>query len=107
MALALNWNWGDTLDIILDYTIDGVPIEDADLDEMEFSIGPKRYTLAGEDFTIDPVTGKYRLFISQTDSFALGKAPIPYQFRCRKGENVGSTDKEYMYPGETISQEVI
>ena len=100
-------NRGDTIDITLDYTIDGTPIEDADLDEIEFSIGTKRYTLSGEDFTTDPVTGKYKLFIDQADAFALGRSALQYQVRFRKGDIVISTDIDKLIIGATISTTVI
>ena len=100
-------NKGDTIDITLDYTIDGTPIEDAALDEIEFSIGSKRYTLTNEDFTIDPVTGKYKLFIDQTDAFALGGSSLQYQVRFRKGDVVVSTNIDKLILGGTISSVVI
>lgn len=100
-------NKGDTIDITLDYTIDGIPIEDYGLDEIEFCLGEKRYTLTGEDFDTDPVTGKLRIFIDQQAAFDLGTGAIPYQVRFRKGDVVTSTNIAKLSLGSIISTKVI
>ena len=40
-------NKGDTINIYLNYTLDGDPITEGSLDEIEFTIGSHRYTLTG------------------------------------------------------------
>lgn len=54
-------NRGDTLPIVLDYTINGTPIEEWDLDEIEFTLGSRQFLLSKGDITQDPTTGKYQL----------------------------------------------
>lgn len=54
-------NKGDTITIFLNYTVDGVPIAENDFDEIEFSIGSKRYTLTGEDIVWDESAGAYKI----------------------------------------------
>ncbi len=100
-------NRGDTLTIVLDYTVDGAPIEQGQFDEIEFSIGSKRYTLTGEDITWDESLGKYTLFIGQNDSFAIGNNSASYQVRFRKGTEVVSTDINRLAIGGTISTTII
>ena len=50
-------NSGDTVKIILNYTVDGVPISEGAFDEIEFSIGRKRYTLSDEEIAWDEAAG--------------------------------------------------
>ena len=104
-------NEGDTLKIILAYTVDGQPIEEGQFDEIEFSIGNKRYTL--EDGVVwDSELGMYTIFISQADSFAIGlykgaKDFTNYQLRLRQGVWVASTKIKKLFLGETISNNII
>ena len=104
-------NEGDTLKIILNYTVDGQPIEENQFDEIEFSIGNKRYTLAS-GVTWDSGISKYTIFISQADSFALGtymgrNGFVYYQLRLRSGVDVVSTKKKKLFLGDTISDKII
>lgn len=104
-------NEGDTLKIILAYTVDGSPIEEGQFDEIEFSIGNRRYTL-GNGVVWDSEIGMYTIFISQQDSFAIGlykgsKSNVGYQLRLRKGVWVASTKIKKFFLGETISHTII
>lgn len=99
-------NKGDTLQIILDYMIDGTPIEEMDLDEIEFTIGAKSFKLTDDDITVDEGTGKYVLQLDQEDTFSLG-GTADYQVRFRKGEKVTSTDIAEIKFGRSLSTEVI
>lgn len=100
-------NRGDTITIVLDYTVDGAPITEGEFDEIEFSIGAKRYTLTGDNIVWDDDLGKYTLFIGQSDSFAIGNNSASYQVRFRKGSEVVSTDISRLAIGGTISTTII
>ena len=55
-------NRGDTLYIILDYTVDDAPITEGQFDEIEFSIGNKQYTMTDGDIEWDSDLSKYCLY---------------------------------------------
>lgn len=95
-------NHGDTLKVILDYIVDGAPLAESNCDEIEFSIGSKRYTLTGGTVVLDPGTNFYTVALSQEDTFAL-KDANKYQLRVKKGTSVGSSPALTMVFGGTIS----
>lgn len=101
-----NINNGDAFPIELAYFVNGVPIEDAELDEIEVTIGGRRFTLSDEDIAINPTTGKYTLFLTQETTFKLGGG-AHYQVRFRKGAAVGSTAIELIKIGASLSTTVI
>lgn len=97
------YNQGDTITFILDYTIDDVPLEEYEANEIEFSIGAKRYTLSGGDIAIDETTGKYAVSISQSDSLTLDSV-ANYQIRIQKNGEVVSSEIDWILLGRTISK---
>lgn len=97
---------GDAFPVVLDYTLDGVPIEDADLDEIEFSVGSRSLTLTGGDIELDPTEGKYVVFISQAVTLKLGKI-MRYKARFKKGTAVASTKIETMKIGASLSSKIL
>lgn len=97
-------NRGDTLDILLAYTVDGEPIHEGDFDEIEFSIGAKRYTLTDGDITWDEEQG-YIISIGQEDTLDMGRAE--YQVRFKKGSKVISSSVNTLTLGKSISKTVI
>lgn len=101
------YNRGDTMELILDYVVDGIPLEEYEPAEIEFSIGPKRYTLTDGDITIDEDTGKYMVFVSQEDTFAMSNNVTEYQLRVKKGIEVGSESIQRIPIGRTISKEIL
>ena len=99
-------NRGDTLPIILDYTINGTPIEEWDLDEIEFSLGSRQFTLSDEDISFDAVLGKYVLNIGQTTTLKLG-GTTRYQVRFKKDGEVTSSDIGTIKIGASLSTKAI
>lgn len=100
-------NKGDTLDFELAYTVDGEPIVEGQFAEIEFSIGPKRYTLTDGDITWDNEIEKYILSIGQADSFALGGiADYQIRFKTAAGKVISSSINKFVLGG-TISKTVI
>ena len=99
-------NRGDTLPIILDYTINGIPIEDWNLDEIEFSLGSRQFTLSHEDIVLDPVENKYTLLVGQATSLKLG-GQTRYQVRFKKDGEVTSSDIGYIKIGASLSTTTI
>ncbi len=99
-------NQGDTLDITLDYTINGEPLTNGLCDEIEVSIGNKQYTLTNGDIVWNSELEKYTLFVGQEDTFALGRI-APYQVRFRIGTKVASVPICKLIIGGSISTQVI
>lgn len=99
-------NKGDTIRIILDYTVNGQAISEGEFDEIEFTLGKKQYTLTKHDIVWDSEIEKYVVFASQSDTFAFG-VNVPYQLRVRKGIDVGSTNINNMLIGPVISNTII
>ena len=97
-------NQGDTIHLILDYTVNDTPLEQANQDEIEVYIGQTRYTLTDGDIVIEG--GKYGIDLSQEDTFAL-KRGAAFQLRVKIGTEVGSTSIEWIPIGSTISREVL
>ena len=99
-------NKGDTVYIILDYTINDEPITEGRFDEIEFYLGENRYLLSEGDIVWDSTTEKYYVFVDQEDSFKLTPQTI-YQLRVRSGTDVTSTGIKKLVIGDTISTEEI
>jgi hypothetical protein len=99
-------NKGDTINIYLNYTLDGNPILEGDLDEIEFTMGSHRYTLTDGDIVWDDNAQLYMIKMPQEDTFDL-KSTTRYQLRVRKDNDVGSTDVEESELGDVLSKVVI
>lgn len=97
-------NKGDTINIYLNYTLNGQPIAEGDLDEIEFTIGSHRYTLTGGDIVWDG--NLYMVKMPQADTFDL-KSTTMYQLRVRSGSDVGSTEVKESELGDVLSKVVI
>lgn len=102
----MSQNRGDTLDITLNYTINGQPIEQGQFSEIEVYIGENRYTLTGNDIEWDSEQNAYVLFVDQEDSFKLTNK-TEYQVRFKIGTRVISSNVKYMAIGKTLSNTVI
>lgn len=100
-------NNGDALPIILDYTVNDVPLEEYGVDEIEVYFGDNRYLLSKGEITIDEETGKYCFFLSQLQSFRLPNMYAEYQVRIKKGNEVASMNIDKVYIGRSISREEI
>lgn len=101
-----NYNNGDTLQLLLDYTVNGDPLEEYEPDEIEFCIGDNRFLLSDGTVSIDEATGKYSVSVSQSESFLLS-ALTWYQIRIRKGTEVISSGMDKLNIGPSISDEVV
>lgn len=99
-------NNGDTFLFILDYTVDGEPIQEDYFDEIEFSIGNKQYLLSKEEIAWDSNISKYTVFIPQADTLNFSMI-TKYQLRVRKGTEVASSKEMYLLIGNSISKDVI
>ena len=98
------FNNGDTVHIILEHTVNGVPLEDADLDDIELTVGNKQYTVSGGD--IELIEGKFELFLDQEDTFALD-SKTPYHIRIVKDGEVGSPEIKSFPVGGALSDKII
>ena len=92
---------GDSLPIVLAIDVDDVPAEDAQLDEIKFTMGEKEYTLTGGDIVLDETLGKYTLLVGENDTLNLS-GTVPYQVFVAKGDSTGSTDIDYVTIGASL-----
>lgn len=99
-------NRGDSCQVFLSYTVDGVPLADAELTDIEFMFGTSRFLLSEGTIVLDSETNQYTVTLTQDDTFKCN-GWTSYQIRVKKGENVSSWCINSIYIGETISNEVI
>lgn len=99
-------NRGDTIDVVLAYTVNGEPITEGQFNEIEVYIGENRYTLTDGTIVWDSEQEMYTIFVDQEDSFKLS-TKTEYQVRFRTGTKVISSNIKYMPIGKTLSNEVI
>lgn len=99
-------NAGDTVNITLDYTIDGTPIEEMELEEIEFRFCKKTYLLSAGDIVLDAESGKYSVVVGQDAT--LGEHGIgEYQIRFKVDGTVVSDTPHDITIGRSLSKEVI
>lgn len=99
-------NSGDTLKIILNYTVDGEPLPANFEGEIEFSIGSKRYLLSEAQIGYEDGVG-YCIHLSQEDTFDLSGVSS-YQIRIKNAEGeVVSSGIEKLSFGKSLSKETI
>ena len=98
-------NHGDTIKLILAYTVDEEPITEGQFDEIEFTIGDKRFTL-DDGVVWDSNEGAYTVFLTQEDTFAMPYS-VPYQVRLKKGAEVASHKFGTLDLGATLSRTVL
>lgn len=97
---------GDTLDIILLYTVNGEPITEGSVDELEFTFGKNSYTLSGGRIYWNDAEQHYAVSLSQEETFALPNT-VEYQLRVKKDDEVGGSEIEYLKIHGTISKKVL
>ena len=96
-------NAGDTIKVILNYTVDGEPLP-SDFDgEIELTIGSIRLTKTGEDIVWDSDEGAFVAYLDQEDTFSL-RGTCQYQVRLKNSEgSVVSSSIQTMTFGKTLS----
>lgn len=100
-------NKGDTIKIVLNYTVDNEPLPEDFTGEIEFTIGSKRYTLTDETVAWDATEAAFVVNLSQADTFALG-GTVQYQIRIKNAEgSVVSSGIQTMKLGNTLSSSTI
>lgn len=99
-------NRGDTVQILLQYTVEGEAIQEGEFDEIEFSIGSKRFTLTDGGIVWDSEQAAYTIALSQEDTIALPGVQ-PYQIRFKKDDTVISSDIDTVEFGNSISKVIL
>lgn len=102
-------NRGDTIKIVLNYTVDGEPLPENFDGEIEFVIGSKRYVMTGQNPGVvwDEAEAAFVVNLSQDDTFALG-GNVRYQIRIKNAEgSVVSSGIQTMKIGNTLSATTI
>ena len=100
-------NKGDTIKIILNYTVDGEPITESFDGEIEFTIADKRYLKSTGWVYWDDTERAFCVSIPQSDSLSLPKAS-KYQVRFRNSEGaVVSSGIETLALGDVLSRKTI
>ena len=104
--MSIKVRHGNTLDILLDYTVDGEAITEGSCDELEFTFGESRYTLTGGGIVWSAYDSAYMVSLTQEETFALPDV-VKYQLRVKKGNKVGGSDISYLNVDDSLSQEVL
>lgn len=106
-------NKGDTLDIVIDYTIDGEAFAKDQFQEIELQFENQydsskyvKLLLSNGDITWDEEAGKYVTALTQEQTFRL--SPVcNYQLRVMAGDIVVSSEIGSMTMGDTLSRKVL
>lgn len=97
---------GDAFVLELQYVINGTPIEEYELDDIEFCIGSNTFLLSNGDIERDPETNKYFVFLDQEDTFKFNDIET-YQIRIKKDNNVVAEDIKRIPVAQSKSRKVI
>lgn len=112
-------NKGDTLQITLNYTINGTPLEKDAYDDIELQLNSQSGTnsvkllLSAGDISYDDSTSKYKTFLSQSQTFKLKQSAlnetsdIEYQLRILIGTKVISSSVGTFTLGPVLSKKVL
>lgn len=100
---------GDAFPIKFDYAINDVPIEELEIDEIEFCFGTHRFLKSTGDIYLDDETGKYVMWLTQEATWGeYGGGGIgEWTVRFRIGNNVVADDVQEVRVGRGLSMEVI
>ena len=106
-------NKGDTIRLILDYSINDAPIEENQFEELELQLNKdsfgkyniKKLLSTGGIFW-DTNLSKYVSFLSQEESFKLPNK-VDYQLRCYNDGSVISSCIGHFIIGDILSKEVL
>lgn len=99
-------NRGDACKIYLSYTVNGIPLVNAGLTDIEFMFGTNRFLLSDGTITLDSETNLYSLTLTQEETFGCN-GWTSYQIRVKKDGDVSSWCINSILIGETLSDEVI
>lgn len=106
-------NKGDTLDIVIDYTIDGDAFTKDQFQEIELQFENQydsskyvKLLLSNGDITWDEEAGKYVTALTQEQTFRLSPA-CNYQLRVLVDDVVVSSEIGTMTIGDTLSRKVL
>ena len=99
-------NKGDTISFILDYTLNGEPLEKDAYDVIEFAIGEKIFKTTDNKIVWDDEKGKYVINLTQEESFELPNI-VKHQIRIKTNGEVVSSPIETLRLGNTISKEIL
>ena len=110
---------GDTITLLLDYQLNGVPLNDVgDIQEMELQINKqggskaiKKLLSSGEieKGTLETTNGTYTGYyvrLSQSETFSLG-ASLSCQLRVKKDDEVGSSSQTMINSDAVLSTQVL
>lgn len=119
------FNRGDTAYLLLNYTVNGQPLQQGAYQEIEFQINTqgnfrgikkrlsKGQIFWGENFTYLDNDGEERTFtgyvtaLSQNDTFLLAKGTCEVQLRVLLQNEVGSSETSDLDVGRVLSSEVL
>ena len=107
-------NKGDTLDIILDYQVNGEDITERQFDEIELQLEKEKdcwqvkLLLSKGDIVWDAELNKYVARLNQEDTFKfINLKSIKYQLRLLDGHNVFSSEISSFAIGDVLSRKVL
>lgn len=106
-------NKGDSLRLILDFSINGKEIEQDQFEELELQLNKESYgkyhvklLLSQGDMEWDDSISKYVAFLPQEETFKLPDI-VDYQLRCYKDDSVISSNIGRFRLGEILSRRML
>lgn len=105
-------NKGDSLDIMLNFTVNGAPLEKDAYDELELQLGIQnewasvKLLMSEGRIEFDDELGKYVAHLKQKETFQLPSL-LKYQLRVRIGDDVASSDVRTLNLGDALSRKEI
>ena len=106
-------NKGDTIRLILDYSINDEPITEGQFEDLELQLNKESFgkfnikkLLSQNEIVWDSDLGKYVCYLSQEESFKLPNK-VDYQLRCYEDGSVISSCISQFYIGDILSKETL
>ncbi len=106
-------NKGDTIRLILDYSVNDEPLAEGQFDDLELQLNKESFgkfnikkLLSRNDIVWDQDLGKYVCYLSQEESIKLPNR-VDYQLRCYDGDSVVSSCISQFCIGDILSKEIL
>ena len=106
-------NKGDSLRLVLDFSVNGKEIEQEQFEEIELQLNKEGYggycvklLLSKGDMEWDEELSKYVAFLPQEETFKLSEM-VEYQLRCYKDGTVISSNIGHFRLGEVLSRRIL
>ncbi len=106
-------NKGDSIRLVLDFSVNGKEIEQEQFEEIELQLNKEGYgryyvklLLSQGDMEWDEELSKYVAFLPQEETLRLPEI-VNYQLRCYKDDTVISSDIGHFHLGDVLSRRIL